>query len=1360
MLDFVLIASRVAKNGVIEIYPKFKVMSHSSDIMIRGGDFYAVWVEEKGLWSTDEQDVLDIIDHELKLYSEQYKTEHPEDRMRVLYLWDSDSGMIDKWHKYAQKQMRDHFVMLDEKVIFSNDPINKLDYASKRLPYPLESGECPAWDKLIGTLYSEPERHKIEWAIGAIVSGESKHIQKFEVFYGAPKTGKSTILDVISQLFEGYFCVFDAKALGSSSAVFALDAFRSNPLVAIQHDGDLSKIEDNTRLNSLVSHEMMIVNEKYKSSYQTRFKCFLFMGTNKPVKITDGKSGLLRRLIDVHPSGNKLNSKEYKATVNQVKFELGRIASHCLDVYLNNPDAYDDYIPIEMMGASNDFYNFVLDNYSTFKTEDCTTLKTAWELYKLYCDEAKVPFMSSKIKFKEELKNYFLEYFDRVTLDGIRVRSYYKGFKSDIFDDESDIQIPKNTGKENSWIELKPQHSLLDDICKDCPAQYSSANGTPIKSWDTVTTTLKDIETDKTHYVRFPIELIFIDFDKKNKKGEKDLKLNLKAAAEWPPTYAEVSQGGHGLHLYYYYAGNVDELANLYSEDIEIKKCTGKSSARRKVSLCNDIPIATLNSGLPIKEVKKVYDKELLETEKTLRKSIEKALKKDVFSSTRQNVDFIGDILDKAYNEGIIYDLSDMKNDVIAFAARSTNQSDYCLKRVSKMQFHSDVFTPDNIPMATLNAESPNSTNIFFDVEVAPNHNLVCWKFENSPAVVAMLDPKPWQIEELIKHPIIGFNNRNYDNHILHAILIGYSIPEVYALSNDMINEKKGATSHKFGPAYSYSKTDIFDFAAKKQSLKKWEIELDTVRHHELGIPWDSDIPDSMLEEWIEYCKDDVRATEAVFKHLQGDYKARCILAELAGLTPNDTTNACTTKFIFGNNKHPELVYTRLESIFPGYEFVDGKNMYMDTDLGFGGYVYAEPGMYGNVALIDVASMHPASIIAMNCFGDYTQRFKDIRDARVMIKHKDFDGARKILDGKLAPYLDNPDDAKQLAQALKIAINSVYGLTSASFDNPFRDKRNVNNIVALRGALFMRTLQDEVQKRGYRVVHIKTDSIKIADADKKIIDFCMDFAKKYQYEFEHEATYDRMTLVNDAEYIAKYATEDKCKELYGYIPKDNAEHGGTWTATGIEFQVPYVFKTLFSKEPIEFKDLCETKSVSTALYLSSAPETVDVRQPDDSELHFIGKVGLFCPMLPDKGRELLRRGTDKNGNTKYSSANGAKGFKWLESEVVKSLGYESFIDRSYYDKLANDAIDDIRKYGDYEWFISNDPYIPAPQCDFEDILMEIPWKTSCGKDSCFGCPAFSADPYNVECRDGYDISDVKKAVEEDLKLTAAQYDVR
>lgn len=370
---------------------------------------------------------------------------------------------------------------------------------------------------------------------------------------------------------------------------------------------------------------------------------------------------------------------------------------------------------------------------------------------------------------------------------------------------------------------------------------------------------------------------------------------------------------------------------------------------------------------------------------------------------------------------------------------------------------------------------------------------------------------------------------------------------------------------------------------------------------------------------------------------------------------------------------------------FPGYEYVDGKNIYRGDDLGKGGYVYAEPGMYGNVALLDVASMHPNSAINLNAFGEYTQNFKDILDTRIAIKRGDFEKARHLFGGRLAPYLQDETTANNLAQALKIAINSVYGLTSANFDNPFRDVRNKNNIVALRGALFMRTLQDEIMKRGFKVAHIKTDSIKIPDATPEIIEFTMDFAKQYGYEFEHEATYDRMCLVNDAVYIAKYASPEDCENQYGYIPGDNKKKGGKWTATGTQFQIPYVFKRLFSKEDIQFDDLCETKSVTSTLYL-------DMNEKLDEGEHnyvFIGKIGRFCPIKPGCGGGILYR--EKDG--KYYAATGSKGYRWLESEMVQQLGREEDIDHKHFIEMVDTAIATINKYGDFEWFVSDDPYV-------------------------------------------------------------------
>lgn len=1322
MFDFFIIATRQSGKKdaqCLEIYPKF-IIKKSDDLMIRGGDFYAIWLEDENRWSTDEQDAISRIDRALDTYKAEH-TDSFEYPIKVLHLWDAESGIIDKWHKYCQQQMRDNFHPLDETLIFANTPTKKENYASKTLPYSLEDCDISAYDKLVSTLYSPDNRHKIEWAIGSIVSGESKNIQKFLVLYGSAGTGKSTVLNIIQQLFEGYYSVFDARALGSASNSFALEAFKANPLVAIQHDGDLSRIEDNTRLNSLVSHELMTVNEKFKSTYSTRFNAFLFMGTNKPVKITDSKSGLIRRLIDVEPTGQKIPVKEYHRLMSQINFELGGIAQHCLDVYLSDKGAFDDYIPVSMMGASNDFYNFMLDAYYTFMQSDGVTLKSAWSMYKNYCEEANVPYPYSQRVFKEELKTYFSKYDERITLsDGTRARSYFSGFRTERFEQIREDEVPEPK------IEFVTEKSLFDTECADCPAQYAKTDGSPNTSWSRVTTTLKDLDTSKLHYVRVPENHIVIDFDLKNKNGEKDFKLNLEAASKWPKTYAELSKSGAGIHLHYIYNGDVSKLSRIYDTDIEVKVFSGKSSLRRRLTKCSNNPIATISSGLPLKEAKRVVNENVITNERTIRKQIAQNLRKEVHANTKPSVDFIKKILDEAYASGVSYDVSDLRNNIINFAASSTHQSGACLDLVSKMHFTSD-------DVAQTHAKRDEI--VFYDIEVYQNLFIVCWKYAGPEhTVVKMRNPSPEAIEELCGAKLIGFNNRKYDNHILYARMMGYSNEQLYNLSQRIISGKD--RNAFFGEAYNLSYTDVFDFSSKKQSLKKWEIELG-IHHQEMGIPWDEPVPEDMVEKVEGYCANDVLATEAVFNHIKADFVAREILADLAGGTVNDTTNSLTTKIIFGNERHPQLVYTDLATgkqdpdyladhthkhinAFPGYSYeYDSetkkyKNTYRGDNLGHGGWVYAVPGMYTNVALLDVASLHPHSAVELSYFGKYTQNFKDLMDARIYIKHGDYEKAKELFDGKLAPYLNDPEMATALAFALKIAINSVYGLTSAGFVNPFRDERNKNNIVALRGALFMRLLQDEVTARGFTVAHIKTDSIKIPEATPDIIQFCMDFAKKYGYTFEHEATYEKMCLVNDAVYIAKYSDDKGI----------NGKHAGQWTATGTQFQVPYVFKTLFSKEPITFDDVCETKSVTQgSLYLDfnegytiqtevekeikdraslvKKPDFLGYKNPafknvSNDELtriaekghncQFVGRVGLFTPVKPGYGGGTLYR-YDKN---KYNAAAGTKGYRWLESEEIRGKNdVMDIVDLSYYNNLVDDAVANISQYGDFEWFHSD-----------------------------------------------------------------------
>ena len=1419
MVDFLMVSERTVKKGgleVVEIYPKFKIKNPSEDLMIKGKDFYAVWDESKGLWSTSEQDVVKIVDGELDKYAEEHKDKFNLRPVRVLHMWDAETGMIDRWHSYCQKQMRDTFHMLDEKLIFSDTVVRKEDYASKKLPYPLKAGKTDAWDKLIGTLYGDKEKHKIEWCLGSIVSGDSKKLQKFMVLYGEPGSGKSTLLDIIDKkLFVGYTDSVDSQALGSASNTFALESFKNNPLIAIQHEGDLSRIEDNTRLNSLVSHDKMTVNEKFKGIYTNAFKSFLILSSNKPVKITDSKSGLLRRLIDVSPTGNKLPEAEYDRLKEKINFELGAIADKCLKVYEANPDYYKSYVPINMLGATNDFYNFVLDSWPMFKKQDSTTLQGAWGLYNNYCEKARVAYPYSQRAFKEELKNYFKEFQERAMVDGVRIRSYYTGFRSDKFDMEDDEPEPKPEPSfvVPEWL-IMTDHvkSLLDDYLADMPAQYPLEDGRMPRKWPNCTTHLRDLDTHKLHHVLVPTQMIVIDFDI-SVNGEKNLERNLEEAAKWPATYAELSKSGKAIHLHYLYTGDVKELSSVYGDQIEVKTLLGSASLRRMLTKCNDIPIATLSSGLPKKEVKDIADLTQIKSEKRLRELIMRSMldKKDPKrinpQGTKTAMDFIDKVLRDAYDSGLSYDVTDMRNAIIAFAAGSSHQAPYCLKLAGTLKYAGkENEEAARKALAEELAKEDAEPLVFFDIETFSNVLFINWKaiedyspndFEGTPEekwkqyierlkvdhkpVIRMVNPTPAEVEAFVQRKFAGFNCRRYDNHIMYGRMMGYSNMQCYMLSKRIVG---GDRSALFSEAYNLSYTDVYDFASagNKMSLKKLEIKMGFF-HQELGLEWDKPVPEELWEKVAEYCDNDVLATEAAFRYLEPDWTARQILADVAGMTVNDTTNSLTARIIFDRVRKPqaEFNYRNLsqpvkeladevmkflkdacptmmsklhgdeESLlpyFPGYTYENGVSTYMGEEVGEGGYVYAEPGYWRNVALLDIASMHPHSIIAECLFGPrFTRRFKEIVDGRVDIKHEAWEEVNNILDGKLGPYVERVKrgemTSKDLANALKTAINSVYGLTSAAFENAFRDPRNKDNIVAKRGALFMVNLKKAVQDRGFTVAHIKTDSIKIPEANMDIIRFVQDYGKWFGYTFEHEATYEKMCLVNNAVYIAKYATKEACEAMCGPddVPGDNRKKGGQWTATGKQFAVPYVYKTLFTKEPIVFEDLCETFQVTGSLYLDMNENLPDVKDKEAAlvkalkligwsyddyldfiggaepksllsvenernlrwltdeiakghDYHFVGRVGLFTPVKPGcGGGELMRE-----SGGKYASATGAKDYRWCESDSIDNFhaitgrNKPTFsmddIDRSYYNKLVDDAREAIGTYCDIEEFIN------------------------------------------------------------------------
>lgn len=1239
-MDFIKVGSKDNKDGTREFYPSLQVMG-SEDLVIRGGQLVAIWDEATQLYSREAFNAADIIDRAFaQMVGDRLR---PGDTVKKVRVFDNQS-----FSRFLSliRSVGDMGPELDQKIVFADETPSKADAATFKMSYALSPAAATAWDTLLDRLYDQNERLKIEWAIGSIFTGDSaKLIQKMYVFFGPPGSGKSTIMNIIEQLFEGHTATFSSYELGRGDSQFSLEPFFKNPLVAIDQDGDMSKIDANKNLNSIVSHDKVLVNAKGKNLFTIIPRATLFVGTNEAVKISDRKAGLFRRLVDIQPTGQTLLEQEYHNVMSQIKFELGAIASRCIRVYQHyGPEYLSSYRATEMMYRTNDLFNFVEDNRMVLVHG--VTLKQAHKMYLQWCEETDTKAVYKQYRFRDLLADYYEEFHEQIMINGERHRSFFKELK--VQEEFSWVEVKADP---RSWLDLQEQKSLLDTVLAEMPAQLSTGDDAhPLKMpWDQVDTTLENIDTTEEHYVKVPTQHIVIDFDLKNTLDRKDIHLNIKAASGWPATYTEVSRGGQGLHLHYNFVGDVLQLASAGRDGTyEIKTLLGNASLRRKLTKCNTIPIATLSGGLPLKEEKKVISKDAFMTDKGLRELLLRALRKEVHAHTKPTMDFIKKVLDDAYTQGMVYDVSDMYEDVFNLAMSSSNQRDLCLEILTKLKFKSEE---------EVEAEpAPEAPIVYFDCEVYINLFVVAWMFDSDDAeVVKMINPTAQEIETLFNYRLVGYNNRKYDNHMLWARTLGYTNESLYNLSQQLIVEND--RMKMFGPAFNLAYADIYDYASEKKSLKKWMIELE-LPHVEIDLPWDQPVPDDRVLDVAEYCANDVRGTRAVAKARVGDFRARQILAELSGLEVCNTTRQHTEKLVFGDVKdtQPELKYTDLSVRFPGYEFnqfapAKEKSRYKGELVGEGGYVYAEPGMYTNVALLDVASMHPTSIIELNMFGRFTQAFKELVETRLLIKKGLLEEAGKLFNGRLSAYTGDPKTAKQLSDALKIVINSVYGLTAASFPNRFKDTDNIDNICAKRGALFMVDLKEYLQVLGYTVAHIKTDSVKIPGADAGLIKMVQDFASSYGYTMEHEATYEKFCLVNDAVYVA-------CKK-------------GEWEATGAQFQHPAVFKALFTKEAPVFEDYVEVKQVvKGAMYLVN---------PEEESKQFVGRFGAFVPIVG--GRALMRIDGEK-----LAAVTGTKGYAWELADVARSQGYE--LDTSYAAELIADAIASLEKFGNFQEFVN------------------------------------------------------------------------
>ena len=410
---------------------------------------------------------------------------------------------------------------------------------------------------------------------------------------------------------------------------------------------------------------------------------------------------------------------------------------------------------------------------------------------------------------------------------------------------------------------------------------------------------------------------------------------------------------------------------------------------------------------------------------------------------------------------------------------------------------------------------------LFYDIEVYTYDALVVFMdieghevahFWNNRDRVYVEDPSGFEgVPEIIKDRLLaGYNNYNYDDHILTAMMnAAKSMPRILKAINDTIIGAGKYDSQKSELITSIDTMQQIDVS--RPSLKQIEGNMG-MSIVETTIPFDIDRPltDDERQEVLEYCRHDVRATievyklreksyfevkEGLIKMLPEGYPANAYRWNTTTLAANILLNDKSLP-LWPSRRVPEKYWrnvsgitsevwdmweeaTRSENVNSKGKSKTIKAYGCSFVFGLGGLHGAptKPGRWSNVKHKDVASMYPSSIVHLNALGDATEKYDRMRLERVSIKHSD----------------------PVKAGALKLVLNSVYG----NFKNRYSSLYNpqASATVCIYGQIALFSLCRDLYNAGYKIINANTDGIVYVN-DPELNDRDEDICAEWEKEFD------------------------------------------------------------------------------------------------------------------------------------------------------------------------------------------------------------------------------------------------------------------
>lgn len=528
----------------------------------------------------------------------------------------------------------------------------------------------------------------------------------------------------------------------------------------------------------------------------------------------------------------------------------------------------------------------------------------------------------------------------------------------------------------------------------------------------------------------------------------------------------------------------------------------------------------------------------------------------------------------------------------------------------------------------------------------------------------------------------VGFNNKNYDQHILKGILCGFNPKKI----SDYI-----ITDHNNGWGYSNVMNKIYTIQydvmnSLNKGLKTYEgFQGKNIKESDVAFNIPRKLTQNEIKETIIYCRSDVINTYELFIKTIKDFKAHMNLVKMAGgnlkyLSKTKTQLSSIilqAKQIIRDDEFDVFVPDNLEikkykKIVDWYKSDKSKRYYNRVKKKNGGYkneenrleisvasvdhVFGWGGLHGArkkyhskgyFILMDVSSLYPSLMIKYNllsrsCSRSGVKKYEEIYHKRLELKSL----------GK-----------KEEQAPLKLVLNSTYGAAKDKF-NALLDPRNAN-LVCLFGQLFLLDLIEHLENDS-EIIQSNTDGILIK-VDPKDFEKIDDIAYEWEKRTGLNLTFDQYKEVfqKDVNNYLLLDLDNEVKAKGAYVKKLNS----------LDYDLPIINKALrnymIDKTPVE-------ETILSCNNLYEFQMVTKISSKYDYALWGSKKLKervIRSFASTNKNHGDLRKKHSETGSYEKLSLTSEHNF--IDNGDIRNIKVPEFLDINYYINLAKKRLEDF-----------------------------------------------------------------------------------